>query len=684
MRSFFCTPLVTLFAFVAVAAVAACGDDLDLGGGGVGPGIASADAGIADLPPASSALGEAGAPPAWELVSPAPTVETILAGATIGVGDDWYVGEGGVVVRVDKQGQSRVAHRGARDMSYHAIAGTRPDDVWIAGHTAGGRPELLHWDGATFSDEFSPNDVRAIASTTEAVVLGVGGGGQSVNVVSASAGGAFRGVMSSLGVRDVWTDPAGGIYALDVYSADESLWRVFYRAPAATAARVILGRFNDTDPNRVAYALWASARNDLWVAFSRFEDGKICPEFAHDDGEGLRTAATFPCRSFTGRRSVLTAGRQMMGDGHGRILALPDPSAPLYQPDSGRAFLFEGGAWREVETPYLEGFRAVGSTGGAITGFGAAGGVFELAPHGAPEPFRDRFDSVREGLTVATAPDGTAWAWNLYSTRRWNDAAGAWRDRMHVEEGLHRVVPISADRALLVTYGRDEATGTFHTWIDETRGSSRSRHVYELPRYGQDPVGATSSHAFASGEAWIACSGGWLVHREAGGVWSSINVEKFAAFDIYGVHGIAPNDVWFAATTPFDVTKGRGDSVVLHWDGVRITQAARFDDGPGGQIFEVAPNDVWIASDRIRHWNGSAWSTLDSNRNRPFVGVWGRASNDVWFATGRGFMHWDGTAIRRDAFEPPFGIGSMAGGPNGAFAVGEHGMTLRLASPALR
>jgi hypothetical protein len=46
----------------------------------------------------------------------------------------------------------------------------------------------------------------------------------------------------------------------------------------------------------------------------------------------------------------------------------------------------------------------------------------------------------------------------------------------------------------------------------------------------------------------------------------------------------------------------------------------------------------------MAHWNGSAWSSVDSGVTNLLYGIWGRASNDVWAVGYSGtILHYDGT-----------------------------------------
>ena len=132
---------------------------------------------------------------------------------------------------------------------------------------------------------------------------------------------------------------------------------------------------------------------------------------------------------------------------------------------------------------------------------------------------------------------------------------------------------------------------------------------------------------------------------------------------LYGVSGVATNDVWAVGTYGF---LGTTDwQVIEHWNGTNwsiATTPSMITPNELLAVAAIASNDVWAVGgydcggqSLIEHWNGTSWSIVTNPNpgllNR-FYGVAAISSSNVWavgyYANGglsqTLIEHWDGTA----------------------------------------
>jgi hypothetical protein len=157
----------------------------------------------------------------------------------------------------------------------------------------------------------------------------------------------------------------------------------------------------------------------------------------------------------------------------------------------------------------------------------------------------------------------------------------------------------------------------------------------------------------------------------AGGKYGPWRVyESPGTFGVTAVWAFAPNDVWV------------GSNIILHYDGTAFTEVAM--PTPLGFVTDFwgfAPNDLYAVSGAdLLHWDGAAWSAIDyANAIDPtdLTAIWGSSGGDLWLGdslNGRVF-HWDGTAwltgiTQTVSVEDLWGV---AGGP--IFAGGTFGLS---------
>ncbi|HEX9987286.1 MAG TPA: S-layer homology domain-containing protein [Chloroflexia bacterium] len=155
-----------------------------------------------------------------------------------------------------------------------------------------------------------------------------------------------------------------------------------------------------------------------------------------------------------------------------------------------------------------------------------------------------------------------------------------------------------------------------------------------------------------------------LVEHWQGSAWSIVETPVFYQAQLWGVTGIAADDVWAVGDYDNETTY---QPLILHWDGSVWSQIASPAPGTFGTLRGIAANsasDVWAVgtyfdSDRgdqalITHWDGQDWSLIPSPNASTGQGILTSvaaiSTSDVWAvgysgnSTRRVFiLHWDGT-----------------------------------------
>lgn len=116
------------------------------------------------------------------------------------------------------------------------------------------------------------------------------------------------------------------------------------------------------------------------------------------------------------------------------------------------------------------------------------------------------------------------------------------------------------------------------------------------------------------------------------------------------VDALTPNDVW--AVGAFGDINGDFRHLIMHYDGTTWTQSPLPANlaNIGGELFDVeaiAPNDVWAVGDLVTggilllHYDGTGWQRVTSQGGGGAFAALG--PNNIW-AVGNEISHWDGTA----------------------------------------
>jgi hypothetical protein len=142
------------------------------------------------------------------------------------------------------------------------------------------------------------------------------------------------------------------------------------------------------------------------------------------------------------------------------------------------------------------------------------------------------------------------------------------------------------------------------------------------------------------------------------------------------VWGSGPDDVW-AIGTVIQGSPATASPTMLHWDGSVWSSVNSDTTHPLWSVWGSGADDVWAVGDggTIVRWNGTAWSASSDGLSASLSSVWGSSSDDVWVAgTNGAIVHWDGatwsvsTSISAKALYHLWGSA-----PDDVWAVGDAG-----------
>ena len=196
----------------------------------------------------------------------------------------------------------------------------------------------------------------------------------------------------------------------------------------------------------------------------------------------------------------------------------------------------------------------------------------------------------------------------------------------------------------------------------------------------------------SAADAWIVGPGDTLLHFN-GDAWVAV-APPVAGSDVFGVYGIAANEVW-AGGERFLPSGGRS-GIVMHWDGHAWTDAFVTEERPVNRgtirystVWASSPSNVWAggfdilagAADifgTLIHFDGTTWAEPPVDdlllAGRPVTAIFGASPTDLWGAPG---MHWDGTTWSRVLSERTAGVVAIQGrATDDLVAVGRDGRVL--------
>jgi hypothetical protein len=135
----------------------------------------------------------------------------------------------------------------------------------------------------------------------------------------------------------------------------------------------------------------------------------------------------------------------------------------------------------------------------------------------------------------------------------------------------------------------------------------------------------------SSSDVWAGGNAGVLVHFN-GTAWSTVSGPTT---DIDAVWASSTSNAWFV-----------GSSTVLHWTGSQFISSSLT-----GQLLAVSgtgSSDVYVTGEdaNVRHWNGSAWSTMNPGAGTTYLSVLAIAVNSAWvsdFMPSKQTVRWNGS-----------------------------------------
>ena len=95
--------------------------------------------------------------------------------------------------------------------------------------------------------------------------------------------------------------------------------------------------------------------------------------------------------------------------------------------------------------------------------------------------------------------------------------------------------------------------------------------------------------------------------------WNGIRWERFADLNSYNIHSmsaLSADNIW--AITRY--------GIVLNWNGIEWSEKIQLDFTElehAPVMFARGPDDIFVAGNKIWHWDGSTWMEISSNSNIP-------------------------------------------------------------------
>lgn len=614
--------------------------------------------------PRESVPARRGSPP-----PPAPIVEAVLPTWIEALAGQGFRTRLPVAPPADERADGWQEVPAPREVHLNAIAGLRPDDLWVVGKgrlvTWGGA--ILHWDGkylgageprwgADYRRAWSagPRDLWVVGSrgallrfdgATWSLIEGLGdqdlvavGGSDSRDVWVVGANGAVhrwdgarwsavnRDDPVRLAARDAWVGGGGEAWAC---GDGGTLHRLRGRrwSPVATGVTTSLD------------AIWANGPRDVWIAG---EGGVLL----HWDGKGITQAPGDKSYRFRGLWGsgprALWAVATHLATGRGAVLQLdgkrwsaavePTSAAPTgvrgrgptdiwVSLETGEALRFDGVIWRKTPRAMVAELEAVLPD--------ADGGAWAVGRHGNIAHW-----------------DGRSWSAVVGRTNR--ELRAAW------------------------------AIGHDDVWAAGEQG-----HVlrWDGKRWAPAPPLPATIHALwgATGDdVWAVGDSDATFHWD-GQAWRA--VDGAIRGPLEALSGSAADDVWAA-----------GQFGVQRWDGRRWSAVPipfrRPNSAPNLQaISNRGPRDIWVVNDggRMQRWNGQSWIDVASPAEPRIDAVWPADAAEVWAAGSggsRGYVgRWDGATWARAPVGEQLlragvsGVGGAKG--RGVWIAGPYGIAVR-------
>ena len=675
---------------VVALALAGCGRNgpltpwptFDLGQPGATP-PSLADLGPADLAPPPDMV----PPPlrTWEWVAPSVTGNPLNAIGGTAPNDLWLAGTLGTVLHWDGT-RATVAYQGGPNDNFTSVAALPSGDVFIGGQTSDG--SLLHWDGKSWSTTSSISDkpIHAIVAGRQYAFAAVEvDGAGAVWLYIPGYGWTDVYLYSAVGppiLRDLalFDDGAMGPYVplFAVGDAGAILWRdtsEWTRGASMPAG----GAADPFSSDKSYYGVWGATKTDVWAAFT----SGTTAGFSHWDGTAWTVAQTLPL-TCNNNAKIMPAdhGKRLVGLDANHIIAEPSPTG--YCPP----IAWNGTTWAPLSSdktqPAAPSFAAAGGRWYAVTSAG------ELQVSNNDDSWTSLPQaSVRQPMYRVSVSDDGVWATGQSSGVQplmWH--SDGWQASAPPLNGAYFTAndtwAINANDVWMA--GNLDGKGVVSRW-DGTSWAPPTT----LPN--SDRI--TSIWADRDDDVWAV--GGGTPYDPWGGA-ESCHVFHFDGTSWIDVP-VPPHPTDIVSPSVFGL---RSDAVwislhiwntthrwVWKWDGTSITQVAYWPEGDVqsiGRPWASSDDDVWIPAQPVIHWDGTAWSAVDSPGDLFINAIYGTSRDDVW-AVGQGpfggaIWHWDGAKLV-DAFDTGPALYDIRGSAHMLpWVVGANGATLRLVEHA--
>lgn len=154
---------------------------------------------------------------------------------------------------------------------------------------------------------------------------------------------------------------------------------------------------------------------------------------------------------------------------------------------------------------------------------------------------------------------------------------------------------------------------------------------YYIPTFMRGVWGSSSTDVFFVGDA------GYIFHYDGQSCYPLLD-NYFADIDtLYGVWGSSPHDVFAVGGRYVQILHFNG----TEWSIMKTSKEAQNLYG----VWGYSPNDVFAVGDGgiILHYDGEAWSKMDSGTSRTLYAIWGNSKDNIYAAGQAGtLLHFDG------------------------------------------
>jgi photosystem II stability/assembly factor-like uncharacterized protein len=143
----------------------------------------------------------------------------------------------------------------------------------------------------------------------------------------------------------------------------------------------------------------------------------------------------------------------------------------------------------------------------------------------------------------------------------------------------------------------------------------------------QSASSSTCSWALSSSNSYIGGMNKLLIKYD-GSEWTSIGEKLQTDFDIYGIWGTSPSDL-------FAVGDGKGSPSIRRYDGENWSDISEPDGSSYNCIWGLGSNAYagGFLGTGISQYNGTEWLNMDVSKNYKYLRIWGSSKNSV-FAVG--------------------------------------------------